>query len=143
VDLTPGRGDRLLSGDAAQLPFGPSSFEGVLFECSLSVIRDPDAALREAARVLVPDGILYVADLYALEEPKELSATLGRAERWETLLRRFSGAGFRLLGFEDRSAALISLWATLLFEGAVDCRLPSGFRAGYFLAALEKRRLSS
>jgi SAM-dependent methyltransferase len=140
VDLNPGKSDRLLSGDAAELPFGSSSFEGVLFECSLSAMEDPDAALVEAARVLVPSGVLYVADLYAPKEPKELFAALGRAEGCETLFRRFSESGFRLLDFEDRSRDLISLWAALLFEGAIEgvCRPPSDFRVGYFIAALEK-----
>ena len=51
-------------GRAECIPFGDSLFDGVLFECSLSLASDKNAALREAFRVLVPGGSVLIQDLY-------------------------------------------------------------------------------
>jgi phenylacetate-coenzyme A ligase PaaK-like adenylate-forming protein len=140
IDVEPGAGERLLAGPAEALPFEAGSFDAMLFECSLSVVHDPDAALGEAARVLKPEGVVYIADLYAQGQPAEFSGILGRVEPWETLVARFANAGFRVLCFEDQSTELLSYWARLLFDdsdGAAGC-LPPGFRGGYFIGVLER-----
>ncbi|GHV78693.1 hypothetical protein AGMMS49944_04840 [Spirochaetia bacterium] len=153
IDLKPGLDGRLLTGRAEALPFETASFDAVLFECSLSVIACPGAALREAARVLKPDGVVYMADLYAPGEAAEFPGLPWRIERWETLVTRFAAAGFRVCCFEDHRAELLSFWAGLLFSNTngisdgADCsgalpRLPRGFRAGYFLAVLERERFT-
>jgi putative ABC transport system permease protein len=46
----------LLNGDAASLPFGDGSFDGVLGSLSLTVIDDPERALAECRRLLRPGG---------------------------------------------------------------------------------------
>jgi phenylacetate-coenzyme A ligase PaaK-like adenylate-forming protein len=142
IDPKPGAGGQLITGRAEALPFGTASFDAVLLECSLSVIPDPDAALAEAARVLKPEGLVYIADLYAPDRAAEFSGLPWRVQKWETLTAAFARAGFRVSCFEDHSAELLSLWAGLLFEGGYNrnCKvsLPRGFRAGYFLAVLEK-----
>ena len=56
---------------AEALPFAAESFDAVLFSHVLHHLEDPRAALREAARVLAPEGTLFVrtaahADLRAL-----------------------------------------------------------------------------
>jgi phenylacetate-coenzyme A ligase PaaK-like adenylate-forming protein len=148
----------MINGRAEALPFSPASLDALIFECSLSLVADPGRALEEAARVLKPGGLIYIADLYdydpkaGADPPKggipaaavpsaESSGCfgMGRVEARETLLARFAGAGFRLLRFEDQSAELRSWWAGLLFESyrGPDSP-PSGIRAGYFLAVLEK-----
>jgi phenylacetate-coenzyme A ligase PaaK-like adenylate-forming protein len=138
----------MIAGSAEALPFQSGFLDALLFECTLSLITDPGRALKEAARVLKPKGLVYVADLYA----KEAGAGAGdsgcpgcsgmaRIEPWETLAARFSGAGFRTLCFEDRTSELRSYWAQLLFEG-FESPDASGFKAGYFLAVLEKEPLT-
>jgi SAM-dependent methyltransferase len=129
---------RLRRGRAEALPFDAASFDALVFECSLSVTDDPAAALSEAARVLKPDGVLYVADIYAKSECVEFASPFGRFERKETLRARFVAAGFHFICFEDTSAGLRSFWARLVFEGADDCSFPSGFKGGYFLSVLEQ-----
>jgi SAM-dependent methyltransferase len=141
VDVECRGGERLVSGRAESLPFGSASFDAVIFECSLSVIADPDAALREAARVLKDNGAVCLAELYLPEGAPKFPGLPWRLDGRETLAARFAAAGFRVACFEDRSAALRSWWAGLLFEHATGSDLPAlprGFRGGYFLAVLER-----
>jgi SAM-dependent methyltransferase len=140
VDAECHGGERLVPGSAESLPFETASFDAVIFECSLSVVADPDAALREAARVLKTDGAVYLADLYLPEAAPEFSGLPWRLERREALAARFAAAGFRVRCFEDRSGDLRSWWAGLLFESAPGelPDLPKGFKGGYYLAALER-----
>lgn len=56
-------GTPALCADAAALPFGPASLDLVLMPHALELSVDPHAALREAARVLVPEGRLVVSGL--------------------------------------------------------------------------------
>jgi SAM-dependent methyltransferase len=140
VDTECGGGERLVPGRAEELPFEAAFFDAVIFECSLSVIADPDAALGEAARVLRHDGAIYLADLYLPEGAPAFSGLPWRLETREALAARFAAAGFRILRFEDRSAALRAWWAGLLFEQASEDvpRLPKGCKGGYYLAVLER-----
>jgi SAM-dependent methyltransferase len=133
---------RLVRGSAEAPPFESATFDAVIFECSLSVMADPDAALREAARMLREDGAAYLADLYLPEDAPEFSGLPWRLEKKEALMARFAAAGFRVLCFEDRSADLRSWWAALLFEGVQEDlpKLPRGFRGGYYLAALKREK---
>jgi SAM-dependent methyltransferase len=140
VDAEGPGGERLLRGRAESLPFEDTSFDAVIFECSLSVIADPDAALREAARVLKKGGAAYLADLYLPEGAPEFSGLPWRLDRRETLAARFAAAGFRVCRFEDRSAELRSWWAAQLFANTADGfpGLPKGFKGGYYLAVVER-----
>ncbi|MDR2499707.1 MAG: methyltransferase domain-containing protein [Treponema sp.] len=147
LDIRPGVGKGLLTGNARALPFEAASFDALIFECSLSAMDAPDAALAEAARVLKPQGTLYIADLYAPGSPAALPSPAPplpwRFEPWEALAGRFARAGLRVVCFEDHTPELLSYWGRLLFEGAEPCRaLPPGFQGAYFLAALEPERFT-
>jgi ubiquinone/menaquinone biosynthesis C-methylase UbiE len=140
LDLEGPRGERILRGRAEALPFEDASFDAVIFECSLSVIADPDAALREAARVLKKGGAAYLGDLYLPEGAPEFSGLPWRLDRRETLAARFAAAGFRVCCFEDRSGELRSWWAAQLFANTAEelPSLPRGFKGGYYLALAER-----
>ena len=63
IDPLRGAGERgfaFVRGLGEYLPFADSSFDRVLFGTSLDHHLDPDRALREAARVLAPDGRVVV-----------------------------------------------------------------------------------
>ncbi len=73
-------------GDARSLPYEDSSFDAAILITVLGEIPDQDAALREIARVLRPDGRLVVGELFG--DPHMV--TLGSLEQ------RAAGAGLRL-----------------------------------------------
>ena len=51
-----------IEGAAEDLPFGPGVLDIVVFFNSLHHVGDPGKALAEAARVLIPDGLAYIAE---------------------------------------------------------------------------------
>jgi ubiquinone/menaquinone biosynthesis C-methylase UbiE len=59
----------LREASAEQLPFEDAGFDTVVFTLSLCTIPDPARALREAARVLRPDGKLLVLEHVRAREP--------------------------------------------------------------------------
>ena len=59
--------------DAAALPFGDGAFDCVLAFMSLQDVADYTAAVREAARVLEPGGVLCVAIVHPLNSAGEFA----------------------------------------------------------------------
>lgn len=87
---------RVASGDA--LPYADGWFDTVIFSNSLHHMPDPDMALREAARVLAADGLLYVMEPVpagGFFEATRLvnDETVVRTTAYRAL-QRLAGAGF-------------------------------------------------
>lgn len=138
---------RLCKADASVLPFADERFDGVLFECSLSKIDRPEAALSEAFRVMKPSGRLAVSDFFSHTEEYFHTGVLGRVETIDTVSARLTGAGFLPLQLEDWTETLRPLWGQLVFDlgrsrlietlGIGEASLGS---YGYFLMIAEKRK---
>lgn len=109
----------VVTGRGEHLPFMASTFDGVLAECSLSLMDDPHAALAEIHRVLKPGGCLVATDLFARNQvepsPCRAGCMWGVVDQLE-LMRRLDRAGLRQTLWEDHSAALKQLTARILFE---------------------------
>ena len=67
IDLEP-RSDDVERADFLRAPFPDGSFDAVLSQCAFFVSGDPRAALREAHRLLRPNGTLLLSDVF-FEEP--------------------------------------------------------------------------
>lgn len=146
---------------AEQLPFPDESFDGVLLECTLSLVKDQALALAECARVLVDDGRLVISDLYArrpeaIANVRALSSCCAAGMLLhEELAAMLGQTGFHVEVWEDHSRALRECAARYIFEhgstqglwncgpqtsDAIDSAMRSA-RAGYFL--LVARRLAT
>jgi len=137
----PGPGP-FLCARAERLPFAAGSLDGILLECSLSVMDDPELVLGQCRRVLRPGGRLGLTDLYARGRPARLGGCLGRLETREALLDRLEAHGFQLARFEDCSPLLRAYGGQLVMErgAAASLALAGGdpealraARAGYCL----------
>jgi ubiquinone/menaquinone biosynthesis C-methylase UbiE len=118
----------LFVGDAGVLPFSDASFDGVLLECTLSLVRDREGVLTECHRVLKPLGRLIVTDLYA-RNPEAIGALrrlslqscLKGALNKNELIRECSVVGFELKCFEDYSDMLRDFAAQIVWTyGSLD-----------------------
>lgn len=129
-----------IQADAARLPFEDASVDGVLLECALSVMAEPERVLAECARVLGPGGKLVLLDLYA-RTPGAAPYVGPRLRGRDELAALLGGRGFSVLACEDHSEALKQLVLTLVMErGSADDLCGTGglsaflpLRPGYLL----------
>jgi arsenite methyltransferase len=105
---------------AEALPVAEKVFNGVLCECVLSLIEEPERVLAEIFRVLRPGGFLIITDLYdrRLEvspgpDADTLSSALRSRATLETLV---VAAGFSVRLWEDHSRCLKELVAQMLLS---------------------------
>jgi SAM-dependent methyltransferase len=93
VRLAQGHGVDVIEGDAGALPFGDGGFDAVFLGDVIEHLPDPVPALREAHRVLVAGGTLYVT---TPPERKPLRPYHYREYTPETLQAAVEPLGFRL-----------------------------------------------
>lgn len=107
--------DVFMVADGDRLPFRPGCLDGVLSECSLSVMPNREMALAEWFRVLRPGGRLAMSDVYARAACANLLATE------VTITQAVADAGFYIERFEDRSPVLKAWAARFIFQyGSLD-----------------------
>jgi arsenite methyltransferase len=148
---------------AEELPFPDGSVDGVMAECSLSLMHNQDRVLAECARVLKDGGGLMVSDLYA-RQPDAIAKVraLGRSCASgmivrEELVARLTEHGFAVDVWEDHSKDLRECAARYILEhgtleGLWKCdgedsaetiqNAMRAARAGYFLLVATRNRRS-
>jgi SAM-dependent methyltransferase len=113
------------SGDC--LPLADASVDGILAECSLSLMPETSRALAEFHRVLRDDGRIVITDVYARnpDPPAQMdlhlaSSVPGILEKARTI-EQLAGAGFTLESWQDHSGVLTAFVAKFVFEyGSLD-----------------------
>lgn len=152
-----------IAASADELPFPDGAADGILAECSISLMQDRDRVLSECARVLADGGRMTISDLYA-REPAAIaqvralkrSGVSGMIVR-EELERQLVRNGFTIDLWEDHSRALRECAARYIIEygsvdglwgcggedsaAAIQCAMRAA-RAGYFLLVATRRRQS-
>lgn len=107
----------IVAGRAERLPFPDHSFQLVLAECVLSLTEPLSTALAEIRRVLAPDGLLLLSDVYARKQPRTVNqGMLGRLlslPQWEAALTQ---EGFHIRNQEDADRSLTQMLCQLILE---------------------------
>ncbi|HTZ19153.1 MAG TPA: class I SAM-dependent methyltransferase [Dissulfurispiraceae bacterium] len=131
----------LLQADAGFLPLANGSMDGIISECSLSVMHDRGRVLGEFHRVLKTDGRLLITDVVA-ENPEaigpadfsKLPFCLSELATRESLSDSIARHGFRIDITEDHSYLLKTFIGRLIMESDFDC---CGFNNSVVSAGLE------
>lgn len=140
---------RFFPGDAqSPWPVQAHSLDGALFECTLSVMDEPQKALAAAKAALKSGGRILVTDLYARGESMSLCGMVRRLDgeaAWKAL---FADAGYALLHWEDCSQLLTAMLGQMIFDMGVqaayaalggDAQQMKQAKCGYFLAVIEAK----
>ena len=115
AEAPPGMTVEIVEAPAEKLPFPDASFDTVVSTLVLCSVEDPDAASREIARVLRPDGRLLYLEHVRSEDPK--------SARWQDRLERpwgWFGAGCH----PNRPTAETLVRAGFATEGLEHDKLP-------------------
>ncbi|MCR5369567.1 MAG: methyltransferase domain-containing protein [Clostridium sp.] len=155
IDPDPWEGCRLpvRKACAEHIPVEDGSVDIVLMECSLSRFEDPAAALREARRILRPEGHLLISDMYSRLPEKDAALAeieipagswMGKLYSADTVRHLLEEAGFLPAAMEDCSDTLGNWVAQTIMDGGtealrdctgMDLRTLRGVKCGYFLCA--------
>lgn len=118
----------LFEAAGENLPFADREMDGILAECTLSVMENPDLALMEFQRVLKSGGLLVVTDVYARNPERvadlrrlPLASCLTGALPGEEIVEKVRLKGFTVVLWEDHSELLAELAARLIMaNGSLD-----------------------
>lgn len=120
--------------DSLNLPFKNNSFDGVICECTMSVIEEPLMVLNEINRILKEGGCFLLSDLYLKKESSQDGRLWDVATWVEVLIKE----GFRIESVADRKKELDAFYMKALWDGTKEhlksC-IPEGYCAkdiGYF-----------
>lgn len=103
--------DRVLCGDACDLPYEDGGFDAVFMECVLTLTAAPEKALVEAFRVLKPGGYLALSSLDGADKLLD-RGRIGRGE----LLKELELLGFETLVLSDETAELRRFVGEIIFQ---------------------------
>ncbi|MHC1719497.1 MAG: DVU_1556 family methyltransferase [Clostridiaceae bacterium] len=116
-------GIRVEEGKGEKIPAKDGSFDGIFAECTLSLMDDLDAMLKESSRTLKKGGYFVAADVYA-RRPEHLpelqkftfNSCLRGMLNLERLKEKLKSAGFKIIISEDQTECLRQLTVKLIFE---------------------------
>lgn len=132
--------------DANNLDFPNNYFDLILFECSLSVMKNPEEILRNCRKLLKKNGIMLLSDFFFKQTGiYDDTYTLNY---WNKL---FADLNFQVINFQDKSKEWKNYLGMILWEYGELSGLLRGNQnnkinndifkkeTGYFLVILKKR----
>lgn len=132
--------------DANNLNFSESYFDLILFECSLSVMKNPEKILGSCKKLLKKDGMILLSDFFFKQT--DIETDTYTLNYWNKL---FSDLNFQTIIFQDKSKEWKNYLGMVLWEhgelsgllrGNQNCNINSDIfkkETGYFLVILKKR----
>lgn len=116
---------KLIVADALNLPFEDESFEAIIMECSLSTFENINLALTQANRVLRPNGVIGISDIYFksdeiyLKQQKNLCDDFSCGIMSERKLKSIMNLnGYKIIKWEDESKLLKQFLIELIWKGS-------------------------
>ena len=115
-------------GKGEQLPFDEESFNGVLAECSLSLMDNLDIVIKQVYRVLKENGWFVITDVYA-KNPEAvgklinypINSCMRGMHDLAQLRNRLEQAGFFIVNWEDHSQYLREMFVKIGFSYGSMC----------------------
>lgn len=153
----------LIQAAGEDMPFADASLDGVLAECSLSVMQDISKALAEFCRILTPGGKLALTDMYVRNagdvsqagNMPDSGCTVSGYLTHGSLTKLLAENDFKIIAWEDQSDFLREFIACFIMEYGSAEKLwqclstrsddrqiceptPKTTKLGYFLLVAEK-----
>ncbi len=109
---------------AEALPLADGCCDGVLCECVLSIVPEPERAIGEFYRILQNDGFLILSDIYSRSSIEGCCGIPAGAGGCASILRTrvfieelLENPGFRIIAWEDHTRHLRELAGQLILNG--------------------------
>lgn len=123
-----GHDEEFMIGKGESIPFDNESFDGVLSECTLSLMDDLNQTLGEVYRILKDGGYFFMTDVYArkpemLDQLKNdpVKSCMRGLYALAGLKQQLKKRGFKVMMTEDHSEMLKQLLVKAVFEyGSMD-----------------------
>jgi arsenite methyltransferase len=139
----------LFTATAEALPLAGESLDGIFCECVLSLLKEPDKALKEFHRTLRTGGHLIISDMYSRQTVSDADFELSAPDtcRGDLLSRkriesRLAECGFTRLLWEDHTRMLKELAARIILARGSLEGFPEmccgGEKPGYYLLVAHK-----
>lgn len=154
---------KLAQADCSKLPIMSNTLQAVIMECALTLSGEQHKALQEYHRVLDPNGLLLISDIYNREKTTtsagrilEASRCLSRVDSEENIRNTLINNGFVIRLWEDQTQYLKQWMAQMVFKlGSLrslyqqfvpdleqsydlECAFRDSIKLGYYTAIAEK-----
>ena len=110
----------LFRNSSEDIPFPSDSMDGIIMECSYSLMTDQIKVLDEIYRVLKESGRLIITDMYARGESARLSGPLGWLSTREEITAQLEKQSFVIKHFEDYTRSLQTMWGQMIMDKGTD-----------------------
>lgn len=146
----------IIRGKGENLPFKDNAFDGVISECSLSVVDDVVLVLAEIGRVLRKKGKLIISDLYIKDDQRKreinnpVDGCLKGVMTKDNIIEIVTKHNFDICFWQDCSEYLTSLLCQMImnnhsiqefWSNVMNCdahHLSRSVKYGYYLLIAEK-----